>query len=86
MTLIRALMFGIVGLIFPMSAFAESSDIVATIRKVDPKALSLTLDDGKTYSAPEEFDFHGLQAGVKVAVFYTETEGKRVINDLQVVR
>ena len=48
--------------------------------------MSLTLDDGKTYSAPEEFDFKGLKAGVKVVVFYTETDGKRVINDLEVVK
>ena len=34
---------------------------------------------------PEEFDFEGLKAGVKVVVFYTETDGKRTINDLDVV-
>jgi hypothetical protein len=43
------------------------------------------LDDGKKYQAPEEFNFDGLKKGVKVVVFYTETDGKRVINDLQIV-
>ena len=86
MKLLRGLIFGVMGLVFPMTAFAQSSDVEATIKKVDLKDLSLTLDDGKTYSAPEEFDFKGLKAGVKVVVFYTETDGKRVINDLEVVK
>jgi hypothetical protein len=70
----------------PMSAFAESADVEATIRKVDTANLQLTLDDGKTYQAPEEFNFDGLEAGVKVIVFYTEVDGKRVINDLDIVK
>ncbi|WP_454848428.1 DUF1344 domain-containing protein [Rhizobium binxianense] len=70
----------------PMSAFAESADVEATIKKVDTANLQLTLDDGKTYQAPEEFNFDGLEAGVKVIVFYTEVDGKRVINDLDIVK
>lgn len=85
MKLIMGLVMGIVGLVLPISAFAESSDVIATIKKVDLKGQSLTLDDGKTYNAPEAFDFDGLKAGVKVVVFYTETDGKRTINDLDVV-
>lgn len=69
----------------PIGAFAESADVEATIEKVDMNNLSLTLDDGKTYQVPEEFNFDGLKAGVKVIVFYTEVDGKRVINDLDVV-
>jgi Cu/Ag efflux protein CusF len=70
----------------PMSSFAESADVEATIKKVDTTNLVLTLDDGKTYQAPEEFDFEGLKAGVKVVIFYTEVDGKRVINDLDIVK
>jgi Cu/Ag efflux protein CusF len=70
----------------PISGFAESADVEATIKKVDMANLSLTLDDGKTYQASEEFNFEGLKAGVKVIVFYTEVDGKRVINDLDIVQ
>jgi len=69
----------------PVVGFAESADVEATIKKVDTKSLSITLDDGKTYQAPDDFDFNGLEAGVKVVVFYTEVDGKRVINDLDIV-
>ncbi|MBM7327854.1 DUF1344 domain-containing protein, partial [Agrobacterium sp. S2] len=53
--------------------------------KIDANGLSITLNDGKTYRVPEEFNFEGLKAGVKVVVFYTEVDGKRVVDDLQVV-
>jgi len=70
----------------PVAGFAESADVQSTIKKVDAKNFSITLDDGKNYQAPEDFDFSGLQAGVKVDVFYTEVDGKRVINDLDILQ
>ncbi|MGT9989235.1 DUF1344 domain-containing protein, partial [Klebsiella pneumoniae] len=62
-----------------------SVDVEGTISKIDANGLSITLNDGKTYRVPEEFNFEGLKAGVKVVVFYTEVDGKRVVDDLQVV-
>ena len=85
MRFILALFLGLSGFLNPISAFAESADVEAVIEGVDEDKLTVTLDDGKKYQAPEEFNFDGLKKGVKVVVFYTETDGKRVINDLQVV-
>ena len=85
MRFLLALLLGLSGLLNPISAFAESADVEAVIEGVDEDKLTLTLDDGKKYQAPEEFNFDGLKKGVKVVVFYTETDGKRVINDLQIV-
>ncbi|MBM7045144.1 MULTISPECIES: DUF1344 domain-containing protein [Rhizobium] len=73
-------------LLAPVAAFAESADVESTIKKVDTKNFSITLDDGKNYQVPEDFDFNGLKAGVKVVVFYTEVDGKRVVNDLDIVQ
>ncbi len=85
MRFIIAALLAVASFLSPVSAFAESADVEATITGVDTDKLSLSLDDGKNYQAPEEFCFDGLQAGVKVLVFYTEVEGKRVINDLEIV-
>lgn len=85
MRFILALFLGLSGLLNPLSASAESADVEAVIEGVDEDKLTVTLDDGKKYQAPEEFNFDGLKKGVKVVVFYTETDGRRVINDLQVV-
>jgi len=48
--------------------------------KVDLKDLAYIM---RNHPAPEEFDFKGLKAANR---FYTETDGKRVINDLEVVK
>lgn len=85
MRFLIAMLLAVVGILSPLSASAESADVEAVITKVDLNALSLSLDDGKSYQAPEEFNFEGLEPGVKVLVFYTEVDGKRVINDLEIV-
>jgi hypothetical protein len=69
----------------PNRSFAESADVEARIENVDKDHLTVTLDDGKTYRAPNKFSFEGLTEGVKVIVYYTETSGSRVINDLQIL-
>ena len=70
----------------PLAASAESADVEAVITNVDVTNLSLSLDDGKKYQAPEVFNFDGLEPGVMVLVLYTEVDGKRVINDLEIVQ
>ncbi|MCA1489599.1 DUF1344 domain-containing protein [Sinorhizobium alkalisoli] len=86
MRFVIAALLATAGLLSPLSARAESADVEAVITNVDTEKLSLSLDDGKSYQAPEEFNFEGLKAGVKVVVFYTEIDGKRVIDDLEIVQ
>lgn len=66
-------------------ASAQSVDVESSITSLDSSGLKITLADGKTYVVPEEFNFEGLEAGMKVSVFYTVVEGKRVVNDLVVL-
>lgn len=81
---IIAALIAAAALLAPMAANAESADVEAVITSVDTTGLVLTLDDGKKYQAPEEFNFDGLEPGVKVLVFYTEVDGKRIIDDLEI--
>lgn len=86
MRFLVATLLATASLFAPVASFAESADVEATIKKVDAKNFSITLDDGKNYQVPEDFDFEGLKAGIKVVVFYTEVDGKRVVNDLDIVQ
>lgn len=86
MRFLIAALLGTASLLSPLSGFAQSSDVEATIQSVDLNDLTLTLDDGKTYKVPEEFNFEGLESGVKVLVFYTEVDGSRVVDDLEIVQ
>ena len=86
MRLLIAALMATASFLSPLVASAESADVEAVITKVDTANLSLSLDDGKKYQAPEEFNFEGLAPGVKVLVFYTEVDGKRVIDDLEIIQ
>ncbi|MFD1746631.1 DUF1344 domain-containing protein [Rhizobium helianthi] len=85
MRILIAALLATASLLSPLSASAQSMDVEATIKAVDAQKLNLMLDDGKTYKVPEEFNFEGLKAGVKVVVFYTVVDGNRVVDDLQIV-
>ena len=86
MRLLIAALLATASLLSPLKGFAQSADVEATINAVDVNALTLTLDDGKTYKVPEEFNCEGLEAGVKVVVFYTEVDGSRMVDDLEIVQ
>ncbi|MGF0537019.1 DUF1344 domain-containing protein [Agrobacterium sp. ES01] len=86
MRILIAVLLATASFLSPLRSMAASDDVESTIKAVNVDQLTLTLDDGKTYSVPEEFNFDGLESGVKVVVFYTEVDGKRVVNDLEVVQ
>jgi hypothetical protein len=45
----------------------------AQITDVSTAELTISLNDGQVYQAPSEFNFEGLESGVKVVVFYTRS-------------
>lgn len=86
MRILIAALLATASIFSPLNSWAQSADVEATIKTVDVKSLSFTLDDGKVYKVPEEFNFEGLKAGVKVLVFFTVVDGNRVVDDLEIVR
>lgn len=77
------LALSIVLMSFPALANADSDDDQGVIKTVDKDHGTITLDNGKVYNTPSEFNFDGLQPGVKVVIYYTTTNGKRIVDDLQ---
>ncbi len=86
MRFLIAALLAAASILSPLRGFAQSADVEATISSVDVNSLSLTLDDGATYKLPEEFNFEGLETGVKVLVFYTEVDGNRIVDDLEIIQ
>ncbi|MBB4953770.1 hypothetical protein H4S14_001830 [Agrobacterium vitis] len=85
MPILIAMLMMVFCFVAPMSVAAQSADVESAIKSINTQKSTLTLDDGKTYSLPAEFNFDGLSAGVKVIVYYTVVDGVRVVDDLQVV-
>jgi len=55
------------------------------IKKIDKDAMTMTLDDGKSYKLNAEMDVDALSAGMEVVIAYDVTSGENVITDMQVV-
>ncbi|MCO6186855.1 DUF1344 domain-containing protein [Rhizobium sp. L1K21] len=72
-------------LTMPLAARADSGDVEAKITSVDPATQTIVLDNGKDYHTPSEFNYEGLEPGVEVVIYYSEENGKRVIDDLEVI-
>lgn len=64
------------------AAFAEQAE--GLIRKVDKEAMTMTLDDGKSYKLNAEMDVDSLETGMDVVIAYEVTNGENVITDMQV--
>ncbi len=85
MRILMAMLLIVFSFLSPMAAMAESADVESVVKAVNPKKSTLTLEDGKTYTVPAEFNFDGLATGTKVIVYYTVVDGVRMVDDLQVL-
>jgi uncharacterized protein DUF1344 len=79
-------LLAISAMLAPFTAWAQSADATGKIAEVSTAEQTIKLDDGKTYQAPAEFNFEGLNQDVEVVIFYTVIDGKRMINDLELIQ
>jgi len=63
------------------SAYAGQTE--GLIKKVDKDAMTLTLDDGKSYKLNAEMDVDSLKPGMDVVIAYDVTDGQNVITDME---
>lgn len=85
MPILIAILMIVFSFVSPMTAMAQSADVESVVKSINTKKSTLTLEDGKTYVVPAEFNFDGLAAGAKVIVYYTVVDGVRTVDDLQVI-
>ena len=66
------------------SSFAAlAAEVSGAITSVDAAAGTVTLDDGKTYVLPSDFDVATLKAGVKVNITFDDVDGKLTITKVE---
>jgi hypothetical protein len=63
-------------------AFAGQTE--GLIKKIDKDAMTLTLDDGKSYKMNAEMDVDSLKPGMDVVIAYDVTDGQNVITDMEI--
>jgi len=79
-------LLAISAMLAPFAAWAQSADATGTIADISTAEQTIKLSDGEIYRTPAEFNFEGLEKDVEVVIFYTVVDGKRMINDLELVQ
>ncbi|MBA8876910.1 MULTISPECIES: DUF1344 domain-containing protein [Phyllobacterium] len=73
--------FMFVASLLPVGALAD--DAQGTITKIDEDNSTITLDDGKVYKLPGEFDFSAIDKGMKVTIMFDLVNKERFITDIE---
>ncbi len=75
---------GILAAAFLFSNAAHAAEAEGLIKAIDKDNSTITLDDGKKYKLPGEFDVDSLKAGMDILLAYDEVGGDRLITDMNV--
>lgn len=77
------ILIGVVAATLLMSTVAFAGQTEGLIKKIDKDALTMTLDDGKTYKLNAETDLDALKPGMDIVIAYDVTNGENVVTDMQ---
>lgn len=61
---------------------AMAADDEGKVKRVDREALTITLENGNTYTLSGEFDMESLEVGVEVVLAYDTVGGEKLVTDL----
>ncbi|MBZ9808903.1 MULTISPECIES: DUF1344 domain-containing protein [unclassified Mesorhizobium] len=76
-------LIGAVAATFLLCTAAFAGQTEGLIKKIDKDALTLTLDDGKSYKLNAETDLDALKPGMDIVIAYDVTNGENVVTDMQ---
>lgn len=65
-----------------LTAALASETTEGQIKVVDAEKGTITLDDGKSYKMPGEFDVASLEVGSDIVIAYDEVNGERLVTDM----
>ena len=68
------------------TAAAFAAVTTGSIKTLDMKAMTLTLDNGSTYILPTGFKDPGLKVGEKVSVTWALVKGKNQVSAVTIVK
>lgn len=81
----RSLLTGVLAaaLMFAATAFAAQTE--GKIMTVDRDKLTITLENGKSFKLPGEFDVEALQEGMEVILAYEKIGEQNQITDMELL-
>lgn len=63
---------------------AQAAETEGLIKSVNAEKGTITLDDGKSYKMPGEFDVASLEVGSDIVLSYDVVNGERLVSDMTV--
>ena len=76
------ILLGALAAILLVSGSAIAAQVEGLIKSIDREQLTITLDDGKSYKLPGEFDLDSLKEGMDVLLAYEDVAGVAQITDM----
>jgi Cu/Ag efflux protein CusF len=80
--MMRTLLAAIVATL-ALSGGAFAAEAEGQIQKIDTENLTITLDNGKSYKLPGEFDVSSLKEGMEILIAYDQVGGENLITDME---
>lgn len=65
-----------------ISSAALAAEAEGKVKAIDRDQMTITLDDGKSYKLPGEFDVDAIKEGMEVLLAYDEVSGVNLITDM----
>ncbi len=78
------IMFGALTAILMICGTAMAAQIEGHIKAINKEESTITLDNGKAYKLPGEFDVDTLKEGMDVVLAYDQVEGVSQITDMDI--
>jgi hypothetical protein len=79
----RSLFAGALAAALMFSAAAFAAEAEGKISSVDRDNLTITLENGKSYKLPGEFDIEAIQEGMHVLLAYDTVGDQNMITDME---
>jgi hypothetical protein len=74
---------GAIAALFMISSAAFAAEAEGHIKKIDKENQTITLDNGKSYKLPGEFDVDAIKEGMEILLAYDKVGDENLITDMQ---
>ncbi|GAA4107992.1 DUF1344 domain-containing protein [Aminobacter sp. NyZ550] len=76
-------LIGAVTAVLMISGAALAAEAEGQVKSVDKDKSVITLDNGKSYKLPGEFDVDNIKPGMEILLAYDVVEGENLITDME---
>lgn len=76
-------LIGAIAAILMVSGAAFAAEAEGQIKSIDKDKAVITLDNGKSYKLPGEFDVDNIKPGMDILIAYDVVSGENLITDMQ---